>query len=292
VTKLYGRDANSKYVALYWAFSQFLFCFFFAPKLDWAWVVAWAYLYGGVACHALFLAMHELSHYLFFKKPKHNRIFAMLINMATVIPHFSMFTRYHQEHHQYQGVEGLDVDVPSKIEGVFFTNAFTKVIWIFFQPLFYAFRPLLINPKNPGYWEAVNFTFCFSFGFSVAYFLGAKSLVYLLLSSFFGAGLHPIAGHFIAEHYVFVSGHETYSYYGPLNLVSFNVGYHNEHHDFPHISGSKLPLLKKLAPEYYNLPYHSSWVRVIFDYIFMNDIGPYSRVLRKQTASPEILYRD
>lgn len=44
----------------------------------------------------------------------------------------------------------------------------------------------------------------------VLYFWGVKSLVYLLAGSLLGGGLHPLAGHLMAEHYMFMKGQETY----------------------------------------------------------------------------------
>jgi len=70
------------------------------------------------------------------------------------------------------------------------------------------------------------------------------------MSSFFAGSLHPCAAHFIAEHYLWDGlDQEKYSYYGPLNLLAYNVGYHN---DFLSVPWTRLPNLRKLVPEFYD----------------------------------------
>jgi len=281
IKELYGYDPKTKYIVTAWVLSQF-FMAYCMQNASWGMIVLLAYCFGGFSTHALVLAMHEISHNLAFEKSAYNRLLGVFANIATVVPHFSFFQKYHMEHHQFQGVEGIDSDIPIKWEGEIFTSALTKALYVFFMPLFYIIRPLCLRPKSPGFWEAINWSAVFLCDYLVLETLGYRSLMYMLLSIFLGSGLHPCAGHFIAEHYVFIKGQETYSYYGPLNLICFNVGYHNEHHDFPRIPGSRLPLLKSIAAEYYdNLPSYNSWTKVIYDYIMDPTVGPYSRVMRK-----------
>jgi len=79
---------------------------------------------------------------------------------------------------------------------------------------------------------------------------------------------------------------ETCSYYGPLNWLTFNVGYHVEHHDFPSIPGSRLHMLSKIAPEFYsNLNHHTSWTYVLWQYITNPKVGPSARVRRPHSLN-------
>ncbi|KAF4733953.1 Sphingolipid delta(4)-desaturase DES1, partial [Perkinsus olseni] len=116
-------------------------------------------------------------------------------------------------------------------------------------------------------YEAINWLVQLAFDIAVLKSLGLKCFFYLLWGSFFGLGLHPISGHFIAEHLEAVYGQETFSYYGPLNLLAYNVGYHNEHHDFPTVVGRDLPKVKALAPEWYDMPSYDSCCRVLYDFV-------------------------
>ena len=76
-------------------------------------------------------------------------------------------------------------------------------------------------------------------------------------------------------------GQETYSYYGPLNKVSFNVGYHNEHHDIVTVPWSKLPEVRRIAPEFYDsLQSYSSWSSLLVRFIRDSNITLYNAIVR------------
>lgn len=145
---------------------------------------------------------------------------------------------------------------------------------------------MVVRVQPLDMWFILNFIFQFSFDGFVVYKFGMGPIWYLLMSTFLSGSLHPLASHFIAEHYVFLEDVETYSYYGWLNVLTFNVGYHNEHHDFPNIAWDKLPVLREVASAHYaNLPYHRSWPLVIWKFVTMDTMSSYSRVKRQDRAN-------
>ena len=120
---------------------------------------------------------------------------------------------------------------------------------------------------------------------AVVQFMGWGSLGYLVLSTWIGVGPHPLGARWIQEHYVVQPGQETYSYYGPANLLIYNTGYHNEHHDLMGIPWSRLPKLRAMAPEFYdNLYSHNSYLKLLWQFLTDPDITLYSRVLRPSRA--------
>jgi len=288
IKQLFGPDTRMKYKVIFWVFFQ-IACLTILQGQPWYIWVYCCYTLSGSVNHMLTLAMHELSHNLGSKLILSNRLLAILANIPMGIPAAASFKRYHMEHHRYQGEEVIDVDIPTDWEGKFFTSAPKKMLWCFLQPLFYSLRPMVVNPKEPTKWEVINLLCCVVFDILIFHLFGVAGLLYLVFGTMFGMGLHPVAGHFIAEHYVMNQGQETYSYYGPLNWLTFHVGYHNEHHDFPFVSGTKLAQVRRIAPEFYDdIPHYHSWIKVIYDYIFDSKISPYSRTKRVTMTNHEI----
>ena len=76
---------------------------------------------------------------------------------------------------------------------------------------------------------------------------------------------------------------ETGSYYGSLNRLALNVGYHNEHHDFPSVPWNRLPSIRRIAPEFYDALIPSQcWTRLWLTFICDPRYSLYSRVLRAE----------
>ena len=241
-----------------------------------------AYAIGGTANHNLFLAIHEITHNLAFKGVDTNKALAVFANLPIGIPYSAAFKKYHIEHHKHLGEDGIDTDLPTRLELLCLRNVLGKTFFATFQILFYALRPGFVRTQTLTKWHGINFFAQLIFDVVLVRILGARPLIYLVMSSFFAGSLHPCAGHFIAEHYLWDGlEQETYSYYGPLNLLAYNVGYHNEHHDFPSVPWTRLPALRKMAPEFYDtIPSHPSWPMVIVNFIRDGDVGIFARAKR------------
>jgi sphingolipid delta-4 desaturase len=243
-----------------------------------------AYLIGAFIDHALFVMIHECAHRLIFKNQAANRLTGIFANIPQLFPSSVSFERYHIKHHSFQGVHELDADLPNRWEAKMINNYFIgKVIWFLFYPLFQAFRISRLKEIKPfDGWIALNWGVQILFIAATWYILGPMAILYLASSFFFSVGLHPLGARWIQEHYLTHGEQETYSYYGVLNKVAFNVGYHNEHHDFPSVPWNKLPVIRKEASGYYDtLSYHTSWTKLFFRFLFDKELSLFSRIIRR-----------
>ncbi|KAI1502813.1 sphingolipid delta-4 desaturase like protein [Biscogniauxia marginata] len=297
VTKLCGPEPLTKYVVLLVVGIQILCAYALRSTPFFSWPF-WglAYVVGATANQNLFLAIHEISHNLAFRSPTANRLFAIVANLPIGIPYSASFRPYHLTHHKSLGVDGLDTDLPTALEAAFLDSILGKAFFCTFQIFFYALRPMAVY-RVPFTWvSAVNVAAQACFDAVIIKTLGGQAMLYFLLSSFLAGSLHPLAGHFIAEHYVYetvtptqadpanrLPVPETFSYYGPLNFLTYNVGLHNEHHDFPAVPWTRLPTLNAVAREFYDdLPRHRSWTYAIWRFIFDETVGMRCRVKRRE----------
>jgi sphingolipid delta-4 desaturase len=285
VRQLIGKNKYTIFAILGLVLFQVVVAYFVKGSSWWI-IIGAAYLLGAFADHSLFVMIHECAHHLLFKSRGANRLAGILANLPQLFPSSVSFERYHIKHHSFQGVHELDADLPNRWEAKLINNFFIgKVIWLLFYPLFQIFRISRLREIKPfDKWVALNFAAEAVFIAAVWYLLGPKAISYLLLSFFFSVGLHPLGARWIQEHYLtHDEQQETFSYYGILNTVAFNVGHHNEHHDFPSVPWNKLPQIRRTAPEYYNtLSYHMSWTKLFFRFLFDREISLYSRIVRKE----------
>ena len=257
-----------------------------ASSSPWWLVVLLAYTVGAFANHALFVLIHECTHRLVFKRKLPNAMTGLLANVPLFFPGAASFTKYHLKHHAFQGVYELDADLPRRWEArLVGHSALGKALWLLFYPFFQAARPFgmtEIKVMDPYTWTNILVQIAVNVAAYAAW--GPKAVAYFAMSFFFSIGLHPLGARWIQRHYLTEDGEqETFSYYGFLNRLTFNVGYHNEHHDFPSVAWNRLPEIKTAAPEFYQeLKSYQSWTRLLFQFLFDREISLYSRMVREE----------
>lgn len=245
--------------------------------VPWWAVFVLSYAISAFGAGNLMAAHHEITHFLVFKRPAANRVFAVLANCPLGVPLGSLFKQYHVDHHSDMGVDGTDTGIWTGIESdwVMGTTWYSRFLFMLFFPIPFFFRPFFMCiQKQLDMSDLASWVVVPAFDVAISYCGGAwslKPLAFLLLGTYMGVGLHPIAGHVVSEHVMMANdGQETHSCYDTLlNPLLYNFGYHVEHHDFPNIPWNRLPALRKIAPEFYDhLTSYDSWTYVLWKFIF------------------------
>ncbi len=266
VTRLNGRDPSSGFYIVALGVIQLLIAMVVVDQpLGLVFVVA--LFVGTLPAHALGVLIHEASHNLITRGPRSNKIWAILANLTLIGPAGIEFRHQHLLHHRYLGEAGRrDTQAPSFREAEVVGNSSGKKLLSFTFGRFVFSNPEAPRPPWDG-WLVLNWVACIGTGIAVVGCMSWSSFWYLAFSGLLAFGPSVVGARRLSEHLPVRVGQPTNSYYGPLNALSFNVGHHVEHHDFPGVAWRRLPRVRKLArDEYDSLFFFTSWTRLIVRY--------------------------
>src|SRR5438093_3580746 len=242
-----------------------------------------AYCVGAFANHANYVIIHDATHNLILRSKSWNKMVGILADLPNLAPGAMGFRVYHLKHHSHQGDYEYDADLANHWEARLVGNKwYRKAIWLMLFPFFQVTRPPRLKAvKMWDRWFSTNLACAVAYDVAIVYFCGWAGFLCLVIAFLFSTGLHSVGARCIQEHYTHDFDQQTFSYYGPINRVALNMGYHNEHHDLPSIPWNNLRKLRAMAPEFYDsLKYHSSWSRLLFQFVFDKRYSLYSRVAR------------
>jgi sphingolipid delta-4 desaturase len=287
IRQLIGRNPWTAAIMLCVVGLQIAIAFFMGwlgLKYWWAALLT-AYGVGAFANHCLYVVVHDATHRLIFRNRATNYLVAIIGDLPNLIPGAIGFSICHLAHHARQGDYRTDADLAGNWEARLIGNRwYAKALWLLLFPLFQLTRPMRLKDISViNGWSLASLGASAAFDIAVLWFFGANALLYLGASMLFSIGLHPLGSRWIQEHFTLDPDQETGSYYGALNRLALNVGYHNEHHDFPSIPWNRLPAIRSMAPEFYDsLAPSRSWTRLWLHFICDPRYSLYSRVLRAE----------
>jgi len=250
---------------------------------SWYMAVVAAVFVGAFINHCLNVVVHEACHNLVLRTTALNKAIAIFANLPGLVPSAIGFRHYHLLHHRFLGEERFDGDVCLAWEKRIFTaTPARKFLWLLLQPIFYGVvHPLQVRERLPlDRWVIANVIVVSGFAIGAMFLLGPSGFLYLALSAYLSVGLHPTGAHVVQEHVNYAGqSYVNASYYGWINAISLNHGYHLEHHDLANVPGLRLPRLRKLAPEFYSGRFiHGSRLMSLWHFIFDSRLRIDSRV--------------
>lgn len=256
---------------------------------DWPWwaIVVGAYGPGAVIALAIWTLLHECTHDLVLRTSHANRWLGIVTGLPLIVPAASSFRICHLLHHRHQGDPAFDGDIASRWEIRLVGNSpIRKAIWLLLGAPMQALRPLRMrHVRIVDRWFVVNLALQVLFNAGLVILAGWQALAYCLFANIFALGLHPLGARWIQEHFMLAPGQETYSYYGPMNVLAFNAGYHVEHHDLMRVAWFHLPAIGRAAPEYYRgLQCYRSWTGLLVRFLCDRTIRLDRRWIREGMA--------
>ncbi len=278
-----------------------------------------AFFFGQLAIHSAGTLVHETAHRLVFRNPRAKLLFDLLLE--TIITSFGRQLTYQHEHvsshHPHLGVYERDYEHEDVCRFLArrayrakhpVRQRFVTALELFLHllPFGFLFADKILMPfyrgatgrvvKDPerdiGATKApsaeMRLFIAVSIGVNVFLFstFGFLGFLYQIwsLSLFLGKCGVTNLGQSLSEHPGDDIEMPTRSTYWWGNWILFNTGYHHEHHTFPEVPWTKLPKLKALAPQAFDVGGTRSYVRCWWDHV-REDFSP-SRKNAIQTSDP------
>ncbi|HZN36708.1 MAG TPA: fatty acid desaturase [Pirellulaceae bacterium] len=305
IKSLFGNDPATAFWCLAAASTQLGIAVAVGYAPWWVMLLA-AWLVGSSINIMLFQLGHECVHGLVFQRKSWNRVMFTLTTLPMFLSGHHTWWEEHLVHHNDMGAKK---DFITRRRSYFLATRLTSPLVVPYSLLMLVMQVLrstlgllmycgglLLGHFKPtprtlavladehlvsGYrkdgsemwavcYPLLNLTTC-----GMLLLLGGwQSVAYLLASqAFFTGFLHPYCLGWVLgiSHFHGARRYQpTASHYGWLiNLLSFNAGYHVEHHDLMTIPWRQMPALRRMAPEFYdNLEPIRSYTWLAMQFVF------------------------
>ncbi|MEC4803016.1 MAG: fatty acid desaturase [Jaaginema sp. PMC 1079.18] len=238
--------------------------------MPWWGVGLFALFLGQFICHAIATFIHEAAHQRILKTQLGNSFVLFIIEVGSLsfAKSAEYVAKHGSSHHRYLNDYIRDYEWWDRIQ---VNRLKCKPLWRCTEALLHLLPAGSIVGDILVDWlsekDVTRIIERRNLNLSFQYFLMLTSLsLYLMAWQFIGwqTALYfawsisimvgnwgiTMKGQSIAEHNIENNG-RTYSTYGWINIFLFNTGYHDEHHTFPQIPWVYLPIVRKLAPSYF-----------------------------------------